>query len=574
MAPLVYVKNARKAKAANIIAVGFAAIGVSGLLTGSPVPVQLVFFAAAAGALMWWIGSRLERTPDPATAAAQPGAEPVATEGIVLPAQLRHDPTISRIMAVCQGALRDHMVLDVNAVRREAGNVVEFGLRCVTAGGLASPGLATRAQNAIRKAVPVPSGAALWKMSLDSGADRLLFSGVEQIPRMVYPPKWHVVNSREEAGIVGRDLSWRLGESADGPMELALNKFPHGVVFSPTGGGKSILVKANIERFLAAGGIGLLGDGKGTDYPTYRNRPNVVAVGARGGNGMAYFGSIELAHRIMNQRLDLGPSRKMANPETWEDVPRVLLVLDELKSMLGIWDNSDLDADEKRFIQSRVDQIGALGRQPRVHLLMATQDLYDKSIRGSWLNNAQLRVCLAKPAEREVKKAFEPSIQPEVLRVAAGFDDSIRGRGMVAAYDSDSGATAIKEFQGYYGYAPGEEFPKDPHGQANWNEFKSAVSDRITRLHPRMWFRLDQPSNRQQELEEADGNELGFIDFEQFTPSEIGKLDVVNLDMRDEQTGQWVPDPAMVRYDPHPLNSEYVGHAPAGAAAARLPQEM
>lgn len=571
---LLYVSNGRKAKAANIIAVGFAAIAVSALLTGSPVPVQLLAVTMVGGALMWWIGSRLARTPDPAGTQIQSAEDSLGAAGMVLPARLRHDPTIGRIMAVCQGALRDHMVLDVNAVRFDGNHVVEFGLKCVTAGGLASQGLATRAQNAIRKAVPVPSGAALWKMSLDSGTDRLLFSGVEQIPRRVYPPKWHVVATREEAGAAGRELSWRLGESADGPLELPLNKFPHGVVFSPTGGGKSILVKANIERFLAAGGISLLGDGKGTDYPSYRNRPNVVAVGARGGNGMCYYAVIELAHRIMNQRLDLGPVRKMANPETWEDVPRVLLVLDELKSMLGVWDNSDLDADEKRFIQSRVDQIGALGRQPRTHLLMATQDLYDKSIRGSWLNNAQLRVCLAKPAEREVKKAFEHSIQPEVLRVAAGFDDTIRGRGMVAAYDSDSGATAIKEFQGYYGYAPGEEFPNDAQGQAHWNEFKTSVSDRIPRLHPRMWFRLDQPSARQQEMEEADETSSGFIDFELFTPTEISKLDVVNLDMRDEQTGEWVPDPAMVRYDPHPLNAEYVGHAPAGAAAARLPQEM
>lgn len=573
MLQLVYVKNSRKAIAARIFAAGFAAIGVSALLTGPPMPGQLMAVAATAGLLWWWVGSRLARTPDPA-AAVGPGAEPALAEDPVLPARLRHDPTISRVMAVCQGALRDQMTLDIDAVGFDGPNVVKFGLRCVTAGGLAAPGLATRAQNAIRKAVPAPSGASQWKMTLDSRADRLMFSGVEQIPRTVYPPKWQVVNSREEAGIVGRDLSWRLGEAADGPLSLPLNKFPHGVVFSPTGGGKSILVKANLERFRAAGGICLLGDGKGTDYPTYRNRPNVVAVGARGGNGMAYFGAIELAHRIMNQRLDLGPSKKLANPETWEDVPRVLLVLDELKSMLGVWDNSDLDAEEKRFIQSRVDQIGALGRQPRVHLLMATQDLYDKSIRGSWLNNAQLRVCLAKPAEREVKKAFEPSIQPEVLRVAAGFDDTIRGRGMVAAYDGDSGATAIKEFQGYYGYAPGEDLPKDPQGQQNWSEFKAAVSDRIPRLHPRMWFRLNQPSARQMEREEEDGEEMGFIDFELFTPTEISKLDVVNLDMRDEQTGAWVPDPAMVRYDPHPLNSEYVGLAPAGAAAARLPQEM
>jgi len=573
---LVYVPNRRKAKAANMIAFGLGAVGVAAFMTGTPMPAQLMLLAAGGGA-MAWVGHRLALTPDPAGQAEQlVHTEVNVAPEVMLPPELRNDPTIARIVQVCQGTLRDQVILDVDSVRFEDKNVAGFALKSVTAGALASPGAATRIQNAVRKAVPVLSGAAAWKMTLDTKADRLTFSGVEQIPRKVYPPKWPVVSTREQAGRVGRDLAWQLGHAADGAVSLPLNKFPHGVVFSPTGGGKSILVKANIEVFLAAGGILLLGDGKGTDYPTYRNRPNVVAVGARAGNGMNYFAVIELAFRIMNQRLDLGPKRKLENPDTWEDVPRLLVVADELKTMLGKWENSDLSAEEKRFIQQRVDEILALGRQPRTHLLMATQDLYHNSIRGSWLNNAQMRVCLATPDEREVKKAFEKSIQAEVLRVAAAFDQSIRGRGMVAAYDSDSGATAIKEFQGYYGYAPGEEFPGDPMGIAEWNDFKSSVSDRIPRLHPRMWFRLDEPSQRQQELESDGENPLGYIDFELFTPSEIGKLEVVSLDRRegDELTGEWVPDPDMVRYDPHPLNPEYVGHPPPGAAAALLPEEM
>jgi len=571
---LVYVPNRRKGKAANMIAFGCGAVAVSAATTGAPMPPQLMLLAAGAGA-MAWVGHRLAQTPDPAGQAEQlVQTEVNVVPEVILPAHLRNDPTIARIIQVCQGTLRDQVILDVDSVQFQDNTVSGFALKSVTAGALASQGAATRIQNAVRKAVPVLSGAAAWKMTLDTKADRLTFSGVEQIPRKVYPPKWPVVSTREQAGRVGRDLSWQLGQAADGPVELPVNKFPHGVVFSPTGGGKSIFVKANIEAFLAAGAIILLGDGKGTDYPTYRNRPNVIAVGARAGNGMYYFAIIELAFRIMNQRLDLGPKRKLANPDTWEDVPRLLAILDELKTMLGKWDNSDLDPEEKRFINQRVDEVLSLGRQPRAHLLMATQDLYDKSIRGAWLNNAQMRVCLAKPNEREVKKAFEPSIQAEVLRVAAAFDDSIKGRGMVAAYDSDSGATAIKEFQGYYGYAPGEEFPSDPTGIAEWSDFKSSVSDRIPRLHPRMWFRLDEPSLRQQELESDGENPLGYIDFELFTPSEIGKLEVISLDRRDELTGEWVPDPDMVRYDPHPLNPEYVGHPPPGAAAALLPEEM
>jgi hypothetical protein len=572
---LVYVRNARKAKSANMIAFGCAGVAVSAFMTGSPMPARLILLAGVVAGTMGWVAQRLAAIPDSAGIVEQFGEEPAsASAGLVVPARLRNDPTIARIVEVCQGALRGQVFLDVNSVRFEGPHVIEFGLKCVTAGSLASTDLAVRAQNAVRKSVPVPSAVAAWKMVPDSKADLLMFSGVEQIPPVVYPPKWAVASSREEAGRLGRDLSWELGEAADGPVSLPVSKFPHGVVFSPTGGGKSILMKATIERWLAAGGIGLLGDGKGIDYPTYRNRPNVVAVGHKGRTGMYYFAVIELAYRIMNQRLDLGPSRKLKYGDSWEDVPRVLVVLDELKSMLSKWDSLDLSVEEKRFIHNRVDEIGSLGRQPRVSLLMATQDLYDKSIRGSWLNNAQLRVCLAKPAKREVVKGFEPSIQHEVLRVAAAFDDRLDGRGMIAAYDSDSGAAAIKEFQGYYGYAPGEEFPKDPRGRQEWEEFRSAVSSRIPRLHPRMWFRLDEPSLRQQELESKDGTKpLGFIDFDLFLPSELGELEVVKLDYRDS-TGEWVPNPDMIKYDPHPQNPDYVGHPPAGAAAAKLPQEM
>ncbi|MGB8402826.1 MAG: hypothetical protein WCE30_01980 [Mycobacterium sp.] len=540
-------------------------------------PAQLMLLAGGAAA-MGWVGHRLASTPDPVGQAAQPTqAMANVIPEVILPSRLRNDPTIARIIEICQGTLKDQVVLDVDSARFERNHVVEFALKCVTAGGLASTGLATRAQNAVRKSVPVPSGAASWKMAPDVKADRLTFVGMEQIPRKVYPPKWHVVSSRDESGIVGRNLTWKLGQAADGLIELPFNKFPHGVVFSPTGGGKSIFVKSGaIEPVRAAGGIILLGDGKGTDYVTYRNSPGVVAVGSggEGGNGMYYFAMVEIAHRIMNTRRKIGAKKKLDNPDTWEDVPPVLLVLDELKSMLGVWSASDLDVEEKRIVQKRVDEIGALGRQPRVSMLMATQDLYDASIRGSWLNNAGLRVCLAKPSEREVKKGFEPSIQGEVLRVAATFDDSVRGRGMVAAYDHESGATAIKEFQGYYGYSPGEQFPSDSAGLQEWTGFKTSVSDRVPRLHPRLWFRLDEPSLRQQEFDEKHGGKsLGFIDFELFTPSEIADLELVNLDYQDA-TGAWKPDPEMAKYDPHPQNPEYVGHAPPDAGPTKLPQEM
>lgn len=246
---LVYVPNVRKAQAANLIAVGLGAVALSALITGPPMSRQLMLLAAGCAA-MGWVGRRLASTPDPVSQGEQPvQAAPGVTPEVVLPARLRNDPTIARIIDVCQGTLKDQVVLDVDSVRFDNDHVVEFALKWVTAGGLAAPGVATRAQNAVRKSVPVLSGASSWKMTPDTKADRLSFSGVEQIPCKVYPPKWPVVSTREQAGRVGRDLAWQLGYATDGPVTLPLNKFPHAVVFSPTGGAKRFSSKRTSKCF-------------------------------------------------------------------------------------------------------------------------------------------------------------------------------------------------------------------------------------------------------------------------------------------------------------------------------------
>jgi len=194
---------------------------------------------------------------------------------------------------------------------------------------------------------------------------------------------------------------------------------------------------------------------------------------------------------------------------------------------------------------------------------MVTPDLYDASIRSFWLDNTSLRVFLSKPSKLDVAKGlFEREFRAEALRVAATFDGTVRGRGIVAAYGDHSDDKVITEVQGYYGYSPDYPFPADAEGRRQWEGFQASVSDRVPRLYPRVWFRLDEPSQRQRDMERQPGvKPLGFIDFELFTPSEISQLELVNLDRKDH-TGTWEPDPDMLRYDPHPHNEHYVGRVP------------
>jgi len=279
---------------------------------------------------------------------------------------------------------------------------------------------------------------------------------------------------------------------------------------------------------------------------------------------MSYFAVVEIAHRIMTTRLNIAAKNKSGADihHPWDDFPPVLLVLDELKEMKRLWSGSALDVDEKQLLQSKIDQLTGLGGETGVSVLMVTPDLYDASIRRLWLDNASLRLFLSKPTKLDVEKGFHPAIREEALRVAATFDDTVRGRGIVAAHSDESGTTVITEVQWYYGYSPDYPFPADAEGRRQWEGFKSAVSDRVPRLYPRVWFRLDEPSQRQREMERQPGvKPLGFIDFELFSPSEISQLELVNLDRKDHK-GTWEADPAMVRYDPHPHNEHYVGRVP------------
>jgi len=265
-----------------------------------------------------------------------------------------------------------------------------------------------------------------------------------------------------------------------------------------------------------------------------------------------------MAFRIMQQRQNTAAERKTSNPDTWEDVPPVFLVLDELKSVLKKW-STELDKKSFKSVESKVNQILALGRQLRVHVYTASQDAYSESIPGSWLTNIGMKISLGKPHKMTIDKAFDEQIRIEATRIAAGIDPNVRGRGMIAGMDEDTGTASVRPYQGFLGYSPGEALPGflDDGQKGVWNSFRKNVSESIPDLYGRKWFEIKGSSEAQLTKEKETGVEFGYIDFELFSVDEISNMKIINLDMRDANGGI-IPNPEMMKFDPNPSNDLYV----------------
>ena len=189
----------------------------------------------------------------------------------------------------------------------------------------------------------------------------------------------------------------------------------------------------------------------------------------------------------------------------------------------------------------------------------ASQDVYQESIPPSWLTNIGMKISLGKPHHLTISKGFDESIRTDATRIAAGIDPNVRGRGMIAGMDEDTGTATVRPYQGFLGYSPGEARPGffNDEQKAQWDSFRKNVSEAIPELYGRKWFQIEGASEAQLAKEKETGVDFGYIDFELFTVDEIANMKIINLDMRDE-TGKIVANPAMIKYDPDPNNAEYV----------------
>lgn len=369
-----------------------------------------------------------------------------------------------------------------------------------------------------------------WSMASDTVADVLRWRVKAGFPQAVAMPlPTQIASSHEHALQLYKSFRLPLGIDADGrTLEIDPASFPHMVIVGGTGSGKSVFNRGLIEVYRSQGWMVVLGDGKGTDYTGLIGYNNIVAVGQTTADILRLVRMVadELrarqAHAKRTQREGGGgdPFRR----------PPIVLLLDEYATAKA---NIYGDYGKDHTLVEDLKFITRVGREFKVHLIIATQELYRDTIDGQILGNIQMRISLGPPHDKTIKEAFPEALRAEATRIGGTIDkDRDKGRAM-ALLSSDDGDNVVVEFQSFYGYSPGEPKLPPPALQAAHEQFRTTVSERITKLYPRLWFAVDDP-------------DYG---------ADVEHLYELPPVLLDDPNGQ--PDPAAYIYDP--LRDEYLG---------------
>ena len=566
-------------------------LGASGLLWpiavwgfGSPFRFLSGWAAAAGG--VWLLAKARERWRMHAAEEAvfggggSDGAVQVAGNPELLQEGKIH-PQVVRVLGVSSSNFKDMFTLEASKVEFEDDGLgekrmVSWGLRALKPGALSEE----RMQKKVRETFAKSLGGH-WKISIDTEDDVVTATQVDNLPKVAFPDPadWKPVSSLGEAKKRYRDLKLTLGLGENGKVvSTSAWDYPHMQIIGESGGGKSVTVKTVLEQLRSAGWMLLIGDGKGVDFngfnvpnPADRDLPPPGTIAYGTGvrpRSMSYVGVIVLAYLELTARQDMEEAASSAGKEV--DFPPMFVLLDEIKSLRSKW-KSNLTKEENSDVESMVEQITALGRSFRIHLAVISQDAYRDSIPRQWVGNIRMRLVVGRPTLDTLQKSFEgdKALKSRVDAIRETMNPKDKGRCIFTTSHEDTGHTEVFQYQNFYTYCPGSIINSDKHppGTAEaWSRFKTEVSDRIPRLYSRTWFKIDHKSEAQLELENETGEDLGFIDFEMFTVSELKKLKRIKLDMRDA-AGAIVPDPNNAKYDPSsPL---YVCREPMGARSKR-----
>ncbi len=156
------------------------------------------------------------------------------------------------------------------------------------------------------------------------------------------------------------------------PMILDLLKMPHILVGGQTGSGKSTLLKSvyeSLTRKLKSSVLKfLIIDSKNTDFAKYKNSQYLLKpVVNKPEKGLV---ALEQVVDIMNERYAQLRAAKVKNIQEYQkkhkDMPYIIVMVDEL---------SDLMAQNRREVESCIQQIAQKSRATGIHMIIATRDL-------------------------------------------------------------------------------------------------------------------------------------------------------------------------------------------------------
>lgn len=396
-----------------------------------------------------------------------------------------------------------------------------------------------------------------WRIDLDAETDEIIGSKKSDVPKLALPEMWHVVKSPQEAAANFDKLEISMGVGANGPITYKPKQFPHVLMVGSTGGGKSVAVRSMIEEYLAAGYRIFAVDGKGTDYAPYFTHPNFSAIST---NLQEHVMVVHKVWSILQSRRSKSAAASKSGDTSWrQTMTPILLVLDEFASMRNNM-KAEYKSDELKLIDRDLADILKVGREFRVNVILATQDLKADTLPTDWLDMFPMKASAGKPAPMTINKAFPEEIQGEVTRVGQSISRKTPGRSLVAVTDED-GKNSVELFQSYWSYTPAETIDAAPDAvKPNWTEFKEKVTDQVPRMYPREWFKLEypemDPKDKKDRFAQFRDEEPEYIDLTEFDVTNLHRLRPVALE--DPKTLETIPDNA--KYDP--LSENYYGDPP------------
>ncbi|KXO90963.1 Type VII secretion system protein EccCa1 (plasmid) [Tsukamurella tyrosinosolvens] len=468
------------------------------------------------------------------------------------------NPNVVRLLRVVN-ALSDSLVPIVSEFSYEddddaAGALLTYAFQSTQPGYFATE--ATK--NAFDEKLKTPFGDG-WRLNFDPEQDVLHASRSSGLPSLVTPEIWKVVTSREEAARNFPKITIAIGVGENGTIRVKPKEVPHREVVGATGGGKSVAVRAELMQYFALGYRVFAVDGKGTDYSPFMRFPNVSAVST---NLQEHVLVIHMVWRLLKQRQRRGTEMSKKGDTSWrETMTPILLVLDEFASVRTNM-KATMSPKEVQLVERDLVDILKVGREFRVNVILATQDMKADTVPSDWLDMFKTVQSLGKPSPMVVRKAFPEQIQGEVTRMGGTISTSTPGRALVTVTDK-SGKISAELYQAYWSYSPAEtisdSLPSDV--RENWELFKREVSDKIPQLYPRMWVKLEYPEpvesgGKAGKDSYAELREDGWVNLAAMTVMDLQRLDPIDLE--DPATFEYIEANAVN----DPLAGAYAGIAP------------
>lgn len=396
-----------------------------------------------------------------------------------------------------------------------------------------------------------------WSIDFDAVSDTASGTKKSDVPTRALPEMWPVVRSREEAARNFDNIAITVGLGASGPIAFPPKLFPHRELTGSTGGGKSVSARAEIMQYLAFGYRIFAVDGKNTDYASFFRVPNFSAISTTLHEHIIV---IHMVAQILQSRRRTASASAKQGDNSWRDeLTPILLVLDEWASVRSQM-KSMLKPKEMQLIDNDLVNILKVGREFRVNVLLATQDMKADTVPSDWQDMFIAVASAGKPAPMTVRKAFPEEIQGKVTRIGGTISRKTPGRSLISVVDEETGAANAELYQAFWSYSPAEtineKLPAEVRG--NWTQFKDCVVDQIPQLYPRQWVKLEYPQYTEKDpYKELRENEEVWVDITKMSVEDLHKLRPVALENRNNGF-EYIEENA--KYDP--LSELYLGQEP------------